>query len=106
MIWRVADQVGPPTVRLTVRILEQAIRDWKKPSKPAEKNAEELGYLSVQNELVAFFKSDCCRDILQLLDCSHLDILDCFAKRITVWMRLGEVLGLLGERDQITHFNN
>ncbi|GAF87924.1 unnamed protein product [marine sediment metagenome] len=55
MIWRVGDQVGPPTVRLAVRMLEQAIRDWKKPTKLAEKDAEELGYLSVQKELVAFF---------------------------------------------------
>ena len=76
MIWRVADQVGPPTVRLTVRILEQAIRDWKKPSKPAEKTAQQLGYSSLQQELVAFFSSDWCRDILQLLDCDHLDILE------------------------------
>lgn len=76
MIWRVGDQVGPPSVRLTVRILEQAIRDWKTPTKLAEKNAEELGFLSVQKELVAFFKSDWCRDILELLDCGHLDILE------------------------------
>ena len=76
MIWRVADQVGPPSVRLTVRILEQAIRDWKTPTKLARKDVLELGYFSLQKELVAFFKSDWCRDILQLLDCDHLDILE------------------------------
>lgn len=76
MRWGAADQVGPSAVRLTVRILGQAIHDWKKPSKLARKNAQELGYSSLQKELVAFFKSDRCRDILQLLDCGHLDILE------------------------------
>jgi len=76
MIWRVADQVGPPSVRLTVRILEQAIRDWKTPTKLARKDVLELGYFSLQKELVAFFKSDWCRDVLELLDCGHLDILE------------------------------
>jgi len=69
------EAVGPPATCLAIRIVELAIHDWKKPSRQAEKQAQEMGFSSLREELRIFFRSDRCQKFLDLLDCD-LDLLE------------------------------
>jgi len=63
-------------VRLATRILELAIHDFRRPTRVAREAAEELGYVSVQEEVEAFLQSPWCQELLNLLGLGHLDLLE------------------------------
>ena len=72
---RRADDGWTPEVRLAVAILLRAIDDWKKRPRQAEREAQALGFASLEEELLAFFQGEWCRELLQCLGCD-LDLLD------------------------------
>jgi len=69
------DAAWPPEVRLATRIVELAITDWKRPPRQAVKEAQELGFASLREELEDFFRSGWCQELLSLLNCD-LDLLE------------------------------
>ena len=72
---RRSDDGWAPEVRLAVAILLRAIDDWKKRPRLAEQEAQEMGFGSLEEELLAFFQGEWCRELLQCLGCD-LDLLD------------------------------
>ncbi len=65
---------GPDALALAILLL--AIHDWQRPTKWAEKVIQGLGFTSLEEELLDFFESDWCQELLKLLGCDHLDLLE------------------------------
>ena len=72
--WRKAETLPEALFRL-------AVRDWRRPTVRARLEAAELGFESLQEELLAFFQGEWCRELLTLLGCEELDILQEIRRR-------------------------
>ena len=72
---RRSDDGWAPEERLAVAILLRAIDDWKKRPRLAEQEAQEMGFGSLEEELLDFFRGPWCRELLRLLGCGFDDLL-------------------------------
>ena len=58
-----------------------AVHDWRRPTVRARMDVEELGFESLEEELLTFFRGEWCKELLILLDCEELDILQEIRRR-------------------------
>ena len=66
---------------MAIALLRQAIHDWQRPTVSARLGAELLGFDALEEELLTFFRGEWCRELLQLLDCEGMDLLEELGRR-------------------------
>ena len=66
---------------LAIALLRQAIHDWQRPTVSARLGAELLGFDALEEELLTFFRDEWCKELLTLLGCEELDLLEELGRR-------------------------
>ncbi len=66
---------------LAIALQRQAAADWGRPTKRAELDVRELGFSGVEQELESFFRGPWYKELLTLLGCEELDLLEELRRR-------------------------